>query len=284
MKRHFVFLLCSILVLGLCGCSEDVQTSTSPTEGLVEFPKRPSMGLEYTVNEDGETCTITGMGECTDTVLVIGEMQDGYRVTDIGESAFYGCTALTAVSLPDSLLTVGAYAFFECTGVKHMELGDQLVSIGKYGFADCSFSTIHIPASLEQVGEWAFFTCASLKAVHITDLERWCNIRFEGAYANPLIYAGELYLDNQLVTQVHIPDSLTAIGAWAFSGCTSITEVTIHETVESIGQRAFMDCKNLRSIHYAGTMDQWSQVGKGSNWNFHLSEYRIICADGELKK
>ena len=67
-----------------------------------------SVGLVYTVNEDGKTCSVSEIGSCTDTDIVIPKKNpDGYRVTAIGDWAFGGCSDLTSVTFPNSVTSIG---------------------------------------------------------------------------------------------------------------------------------------------------------------------------------
>ena len=84
--------------------------------------------------------------------------------------------------------------------------------------------------------------------MYITDIAKWCAIRFGDIDANPLYYAHSLYLNNELVTELVIPEGVTSIGDYAFTGCTSLMRVTIPSSVISIGSSAFNGCSSLISI------------------------------------
>ena len=90
--------------------------------------------------------------------------------------------------------------------------------------------------------------CSNLTSVYITDLSVWCNIRFDDSSSNPLCYAHHLYLNDKEIENLIIPDDVTSIGNYAFSGCSYLNFVTIHENVNSIGVLAFEGCSNLTTI------------------------------------
>ena len=144
-------------------------------------------------------------------------------------------------------------------------------SIGDKAFEDCTnLTSITIPNSITTIGEKAFYNCSNLKEIHITDIAAWCNIDFSGSYSNPLYYAKNLYLNDELVTNlaipnsvteikndaftscyltnVSIPNSVTYIGRWAFDRCTNLESVTIGNSVTSIGYSAFNSCHSLTSV------------------------------------
>ena len=119
-----------------------------------------------------------------------------------------------------------------------------------YGaFENCTMLTsITIGNSVTSIGSSAFYGCSNLTAVHITDLAAWCGIEFDHYSSNPLTYANNLYLNDELVTELVIPDSVTSIGDYAFRNCTGLTSITIPDSVTSIGGSAFDGCSSLASI------------------------------------
>ena len=297
-------------------------------------------GLKYEINADGKTCTVVGIGGCTDTKIIIPATYDGYEVTAIGDRAFADCTGVTSIVLPDSITSIGTQGFYGCTGlteftipknvqtfgtqifdkasnlktvyynsnysggpknvilnngsiekvifggtevpkhvlressVKEVVLLDSVTSIGVIAFYECSsltnitmsdsvtsiaqgafqgcssLTSITIPASITSIGASAFYNCSSLRDVYIEDLAAWCNINFsfEGRESNPLAVAENLYLNGQLVTDLVIPDGVTAIKGLAFYTYSRLTSVTIPDSVTTIDFHAFSGCSNLTSI------------------------------------
>ena len=186
-------------------------------------------------------------------------------VTSIGGSAFYGCGSLTSVEIGDSVTSIGDHAFDDCSSLTEIVIPDSVTSIGDYAFDFCSrLTSVVIGDSVTSIGYEAFRGCSSLTAVYITDLTAWCKISFSGSYANPLCNAKNLYLNNELVTELIIPDSVTSIGAVAFYGCDSLTSVEIPDSVTSIGYQAFYNCSSLTEIVIP---DSVTSIGDDVFWN-----------------
>ena len=193
----------------------------SNDEGIKNF----SQGLEYTLL-DGDTYEVTGIGDCMDTEIIIPSSYNGKAVTSIGDYAFDYCDSLTSIEIPDSVTSIGKEAFFYCS----------------------SLTSIEIPDSVTSIADYAFDYCDSLTSVYITDIEAWCNI---SGLANLMTVASSnknLYLNNELVTELEIPNTVTEIKAYAFYNCDSLTSVVIGDSVTSIGYDAFAWCDNLTSI------------------------------------
>ena len=147
-------------------------------------------------------------------------------VTSIGDSAFSGCNSLASITIPDSVTSIGDDAFRNCS----------------------SLTSITIPDSVTSTGYDVFSGCNRLTNVYITDLAKWCGISFGDSNSNPLYYAHQLYLNGTLITDLVIPDGVTSISKYVFSGCSSLTSITIPNSVTSIGNDAFYDCSGLTSI------------------------------------
>lgn len=125
---------------------------------------------------------------------------------------------------------------------------DGVSNIGANAFGGYnSLINVEIPSSIISVGNNAFYYSNNLRKINISDLASWCNIEFLGP-SNPLTVTGNLYLNNTLITDLVIPNDVTAIRYSAFIGCSSLTSIEIPNSVTSIGEWAFKGCSSLASI------------------------------------
>ena len=161
--------------------------------------------------------------------------------------SFYNCSRIRSIVLGD-IQSIGSYAFHNCSSLSNLTIPNSMISIGSYAFDNCSsLINIAIPSSVEDIDNSAFNNCSSLSGVYITDVAAWCAIDFENYLANPLCYAGNLYLNDELMSDLVIPNSVTYIRSYAFFGCTSLTSIVIPNSVTSVGSYAFSGCTSLTS-------------------------------------
>ena len=212
---------------------------------------------------DSGTCGADLTWELTaDGVLTISGTGDMYSYFYDDDFPWYSyISSIKTVSIADGVTSIGSYAFRNCS-LTSVTIPDSVTSIGSFAFYDCSsLTSVTIPDSVTSIGSWAFFGCSSLKEVHITDIAAWCDISFESMYSNPLYYAKKLYVGEELVTELVIPDGVTAVKDNAFYNCSNLTSVTIPDSVTSIGDDAFSGCSSLTY----NTYDNALYLGNASN-------------------
>ena len=179
-------------------------------------------------------------------------------VTSIGDAAFRGCSGLTSVTIPNSVTTIGDAAFRECTGLTSVAIPNSVTTINYETFSNCTgLTSVTIPNSVTSIGESAFSGCKGLTSVTIPN-----SVTTIGEYAfDGCSGLTSLTIPNSVttinyhtfynctgLTSVTIPNSVTTIGGKAFSGCTGLTSVTIPNSVTSIGGGAFSNCTGLTSV------------------------------------
>ena len=266
--------------------------ATTTEEGLMErscdcgeteaniIEKLP-ITLEFTLNDDGESYSVTGIGDWTDPEVVIPDTYKGLpvtaignrafymsnnitnvvigdNVTNIGEYAFYYCRALESVIGGNSIKIIGVYAFQGCAKLTNIVGGEYLTSIYSWAFADCtSLTNITIPASVTEIGSSTFRNCTSLESVEIlASLKYISEQAFYGCSAleninipNTVttIEESAFRACDSLVT-ISLPNSVTAIYDYAFEHCSSLESIVIPDGVTTIKASAFENCAKLSSI------------------------------------
>ena len=287
MKKFVSVLLSLILVLGVAPLSGLADLDLGGLFALkaeaLDETGQCGDNVFWTYDSSTETLTISGTGDMlpyyymynspfrNSTVRTI-TIKEG--VTRIGDWAFSGCRSLTSVNIPNSVTSIGSGAFYECSSLTNITIPDSVTIIEDEVFSDCSsLESVDFGNGVTTIGTYAFMYCPSLTSVTIPDsvtfigalafgsvtkvnidsIAAWCNICFgaedeEPYYTPPFYSAIDLYLNNELITDLVIPEGVTSIKNCVFCGCKSLTSVTIPNSVTSIGIYAFRECSALTSI------------------------------------
>ncbi|MGN0812311.1 MAG: leucine-rich repeat protein [Candidatus Coproplasma sp.] len=156
---------------------------------------------------------------------------------NILRGAFYGCSGLMSVTIPDNVTSIGSCAFYGCSSLMSVTIPDSVTSIGFYAFYACgSLTSINIPDSVTSIGEDAFSNTAYYK-----DTSNWednvlyigkhlikANSSISGEYAikdGTLTIADMAFDYSYHLKNIEIPNSVIYIGNKAFYGCFSLIEV-----------------------------------------------------------
>ena len=177
----------------------------------------------FTTNSGAVTITgYTGSGGG----VAIPDTINGYPVTTIGDGAFAG-SALTSVTIPNSVTSIGQQAFNQCTSLRSVMMGNGVTNIGIFAFYYCgSLTNVIIPNSITSIGASAFDYCSSL-------------------------------------TSEIIPNSVTSIGSSAFSYCTSLTNTTFLGNAPSLGSIVFNGHPAGATVYYYYGTSGWGATYGG---------------------
>lgn len=238
-----------------CGEKKDVDTHSISDDScaVCGYTITFTENLAYTLSDDETYYIVTGRGTATDSFVYIPAQINGKPVKGIAASAFELDAVLTEVYLPESIEYMENFAFYGCKNLKSVKMENGLKTIGNEAFKQCTaLRQIEISSSLQSIGKQAFKYCNSLNNVYIRDLAAWCRIYFEPdnneATSNPLHYAAALYLNNEQIINLCIPDGVTYIADYAFAEFKTVNTVEIGDQVKTIGSHAFSSCVYLRSV------------------------------------
>ena len=287
MKKIFLFLLVALMLLCFSACDEvntneetnnttDGQESTGSTtpetngnenntEGTPDTPSQPeekySEGLSYVFDHETQGYSVTGIGTCRDTDLIIPSVYDGYPVTSIAASStnifapstggFRGNQYITSVTIPSSVKSIGAYSFSNCTALKTVTLAEGIQKIDKGAFSGCTSLTAPyiLPDSLTDLGYGIFNGCDKLTGCEYE------NGYYYGYKDNP--YAILFGVKDTSVSSFTIHPDTKTIDENVFKNCNNITSLSVPEGIEKIGNSIFRDVI-LQEIYIPSTVKEMS--------------------------
>ena len=192
-----------------------------------------------------------------------------YRITEVGQEAFYFCDRITSFTLGSNVETVGIYAFYGCYGITELYLGNvktikdcafgdclsltsvtipsSVTSIGDYGFGGCGLTSVTIPASVLQISSGAFYNCPSLTSINVSS----SNPNYTssgGVMFSKDMTALKAYPIGNSATSYSVPEGVTSIQYGAFGYSVNLQSVTLPSTLTTVGALAFAYCPSLTSV------------------------------------
>ena len=177
--------------------------------------------------------------------VVIPDKINGTEVISIGDSAFWNCSSLTSITIPEGVTSIGDFAFDLCLNLTSITLPNSLTCIGSYGFATTDLTSITIPENVRSIGCEAFFSCDKLK-------------------------------------KVVLPEGITRISSKTFAMCSNLTSITVPDSVTSIGKGVFFSCPKLKSVVIPDSVIEIDVFKKGENesgywWTVFNQNTTVIC-------
>ena len=232
--------------------------------------KESTAGLIFSLNADNMSYTLTEIGTCTESDIVIGSYNN-LSVTSIGASAFEGYEVLTSIELSESITSIGSYAFSGCKALASIDIPNNVTNIGSRAFMNCeALTSINIPDGINSIGAHTFLSCKSLKCVTIgSGVERIDRYAFSHSESLEAIIVNEnnpaykcmdgnlyskdgttliLYAQGKTDTEFTIPNGVIYIGQYAFKNSVYLKVISFSNSVKSIGEGAFSYCKNLTNV------------------------------------
>lgn len=243
MKKRFVSLL---VALSITLTFLPIGAVAAPTNEIIQGNLKYTVN-NYTVNDDGESVTVSGTSESTSekpTHLTIessiSSNGKNYTVTEIGNWAFKEWNTLTEVTLPNTVEIIGFQAFFNCSNL----------------------TKVIIPEGVRKIGQNAFNGCSQLTSITIPSTIENMNTAFSG---------------NTALSHVTLTNGISEISYSAFEGCTGLTEVEIPSSVNKIRQDAFNGCTNLSDVKYNGHKTDWDKVTVETGNDTLTSKVQYLC-------
>lgn len=267
----FLLVVLTLCCFGAVACNPDSGDKDTDKDVDTDKPKY-TQGLKIIVS--GDHAAVDGIGSVEEKDIVIPDEYEGVPVTEIsGFQSSIGYNSVESVTIPASVtriwdnvfsnmslktakingngLRLGAAAFYNCKSLTTVEM-DGVKEIEMHAFKNCTkLETLKIGKGLEKTGQEAFYGDTALKNLYLTDLTEWSKVSFHAQYGTPLIYASNLYLNNELVSKLVIPAGVTAISDWMFMTVDNITSLSVPASVQSIGGDAFRMCMKLESVEIA---------------------------------
>ena len=178
------------------------------------------------------------------------EVVFGKSVTKIGNFAFYKCSSLTSVTIPDNVTMIGEWAFRE-TQLTNVTIPNSVTTIGECAFYGCyNLTNIVIPNSVTKIASATFSNCVDLTNVIIPN--------------SVATIEESAFFGCEKLTNITIGNNVTLIGRNAFYGCKNISNITIPNSVKTIGSGAFSNCYNLTNIVFGESV---TEIGFGTFYN-----------------
>lgn len=219
--------------LGNCGASVHWGSTDKSAEGFV-----------FELNED-ETSYIITEYNGTSADVKIPYYYEGLNVTEIGDNAFYMNEAVETVILTEIITAIGDNAFMGCENLTEISIPASVTSIGTNPFSYCPSMTKLTVASDNKVYHSYKNTIIDTEAKKLISGINGGDIASDGSVTAIAEYA---FRGQSAIIQLFVPETVTEIGDYAFSDCTSLTMSSIYNPDAVIGTNLYDGCSSLSSV------------------------------------
>ena len=181
------------------------------------------------------------------------ELIFGDETTYIYDKAFKDCSALTSVTIPNSVTSIDFGTFSGCSSLASLTIPNSVTTIKGEAFYNCSgLTSVTIGSDVKTIEDKAFFGCSPQSLTFLCkSVKGW----FSGTNVEEVVLGNSVntigyraFYNYYKLTSLSMPNSVTSIGDEAFYDCSGLTSITIPNSVTSIGSRAFSRCHGLTSI------------------------------------
>ena len=288
----------------------ELKTYKCEKEEVIQYPP-----LVYSAKSAGSTITVNGQS----MTLEQGDNIELNYANEITSVKATNNTALTAITIPNTVVSINDNAFTGCTELTDFRYNGTVeewgaITLGTDWNKDAGFTVVHCtdgdvtleePIQPIQPNNLVYSTNAAGSTITVNGetvtLEQGDNIVLD----YPSEITSVIATDNKALTAITIPNTMTKINGSAFKNCyyltninipntiteiypqafrdsLRLTSITIPENVKNIYNFAFMGCTNLSDFNYNGTTSQWASITLGTDWNFNTGFSKVHCTDGDV--
>ena len=242
---------------------ENTPLETPPTSDVTS-----SAGLAFELSDDETYYWVSGIGECTESDIVISYVHEGKPVKGVRTFAFRDCNTITSVYLDKGIEYIESYAFFKCNNLINITLNEGLETIEEYAFRNCyklsevrNLSTLELTLGDEENGYVAYyaekvyedetpFSPFTVSADGFITAEK----------AEQAILLGYIGTAVELTLPSGIDNKSYEVYEKCFYGCADIIKLTFGTGAQKFGAGSFYGCEKLATVEYTATFDDWCEI------------------------